>query len=104
MLLDSSGSLNAIGGGSATSGGGGGRVLVDYGSGMFTQKGSVDVTDGAGASFGIGSNGNGSKGVFTSQPFTPPPTAVPEPSSMVLLTIGGLTLAAAHRRRKIRRQ
>jgi hypothetical protein len=91
--------LNAIGGSSGIQGGGG-RVLVEYGSGGFTDPNANSVNVSGGTSGRPGVNPGGA-GVFTSQSFTPPPTSVPEPSSILLLGIGcfGL-LGYSWRRRK----
>jgi hypothetical protein len=62
---------------------GGGRVLIEFGSGGFTNNGSVDVSGGSGLG-GVATDGG--DGVFTSQPLA---TSAPERSSVVLLTLGG---------------
>jgi hypothetical protein len=89
VSLLASASLEA-GGGAGSGGGGGGRVLVEFGSGGFTNSGSMDISG------GFGFNIAGDNDVFTSQPLV---SSSPEPSSVVLLALGGLALAACRQRR-----
>jgi hypothetical protein len=110
ILLDSAGLISADGGaggpsqsaggpggfqGATGGGGGGGRILLETGYGGLSRNSTIDVSGGSGGigtPFGTAGPGADGQLIITTLP------NVPEPASIVMLTLGLVAIAELARR------